>query len=565
MARCSFCLTNLFNFHRAFGALCLFALALSGAAATNQVSSISELNARISTAVPGDTIIVSNGLYATTSSIAVTKVGTAANPITIQAQTIGGVEIRGTHGFNLNSPAAYITIEGFKLTHTNSLSIGAGTSHCRFTRNTIQLSIPPTNQVSYIKISGDDAQIDYNELRNKSTLGEMLDIAGSGSQVARRLWVHHNYFHDFTSPGGNGAETIRWGLSGLSLSTGNGLCEYNLFVRCQGENEMISNKSSGNTYRYNTVLDCVGGEISQRHGNDCFYYGNYMRNTQGMRIYGDRHKIFSNYFESNSVAVNMGNGDGDVYNGAPLTSHDRPDDNVVVFNTFLNNNLHYEMGGRTGGLGSSNTVVANNIFQGGGNMASISSSAPYTGTWSNNIHWLTSSTGNMPTTGFITVNPLLVKDTNGVYHLSSGSPAINAGRGAYDYYGVYSSFSYVTNDMDGQPRDASYDIGADEFSGASITARILTITDVGPMAGLSNRPPNPKITGFNAYGGSFMLIATNGIPGSPCLIIGSPNLNLPLTQWTILATNSFDASGSIGFTNPNALNVPQSFYALRLQ
>jgi len=565
MALCSFCRTNLFNFHRAFGALYLFAVALSGAAATNQVSSISELNARISTAVPGDTIIVSNGLYATTSSIAVTKVGTAANPITIQAQTIGGVEIRGTHGFNLNSPAAYITIEGFKLTHTNSLSIGAGTSHCRFTRNTIQLSIPPTNQVSYIKISGDDAQIDYNELRNKSTLGEMLDISGSGSQVARRLWVHHNYFHDFTSPGGNGAETIRWGLSGLSLSTGNGLCEYNLFVRCQGENEMISNKSSGNTYRYNTVLDCVGGEISQRHGNDCFYYGNYMRNTQGMRIYGDRHKIFSNYFESNSVAVNMGNGDGDVYNGAPLTSHDRPDDNVVVFNTFLNNNLHYEMGGRTGGLGSSNTVVANNIFQGGGNMASISSSAPYTGTWSNNIHWLTSSTGNMPNTGFITVNPLLVKDTNGVYHLSSGSPAINAGRGAYDYYGVYSSFSYVTNDMDGQPRDASYDIGADEFSGASIAARILTITDVGPMAGLSNRPPNPKITGFNAYGGSFMLIATNGIPGWPCLIISSPNLNLPLTQWTILATNFFDASGNIGFTNANALNVPQSFYALRLQ
>src|SRR5678816_1518562 len=103
--------------------------------------------------------------------------------------------------------------------------------------------------------------------------GEMLDIAGSGSQVARRLWVHHNYFHDFTSPGGNGAETIRWGLSGLSLSTGDGLCEYNLFIRCDGENEMISNKSSGNTYRYNTVIDAR--EISQRHGNDCFYSVSY--------------------------------------------------------------------------------------------------------------------------------------------------------------------------------------------------------------------------------------------------------------------------------------------------
>ena len=330
-----------------------FFLIFSGplsSAATYQVGSISELNTRISSAVAGDTIIVSNGIYTTGSSIAVTKVGTAANPITIKAQTVGGVEIKGSHGFNLNSPAAYIIIQGFKLTHTNALSIASGTSHCRFSRNTIQLTIGPTNDISFINISGDDAEIDHNEMRNKSTLGEMLDIAGSGSQVARRLWVHHNYFHDFTSPGGNGAETIRWGLSGLSLSTGNGLCEYNLFVRCEGENEMISNKSSGNTYRYNTVLDCDGGEISQRHGNDCYYYGNYMRNTQGMRIYGDRHKIFSNYFESNSVAVNMGNGDGDVYNGDALTSHDRPDDNIVVFNTFVNNDTHYEMGGRPSGL-----------------------------------------------------------------------------------------------------------------------------------------------------------------------------------------------------------------------
>src|SRR5205809_3756066 len=141
---------------------CLFAAAVSAAAATYQVSSISELNSRIASAVAGDTIIVSNGVYTTTSSIAVTKVGAAANPIIIQAQTIGGVEIRGSHGFNLNSPAAYITVQGFKFTHTNALSIGTGTSHCRFTRNTIELSIPPTNDISYINISGDDAQIDYN-------------------------------------------------------------------------------------------------------------------------------------------------------------------------------------------------------------------------------------------------------------------------------------------------------------------------------------------------------------------------------------------------------------------
>ena len=457
---------------------------LSCSAATYFVSSISELQSRINAAAAGDIIVVRDGLYTTSASISINRVGTAANPILIQAETIGGSEIAGTSGFHFDSPAAYVTVQGFRFTHEGNISIASGTSHCRLTRNDIALAIPAGSDVSYININGDDVEIDHNELRNKSTLGEMLDVAGSGSQVARRLWVHHNYFHDFVSPGGNGAETIRLGLSGLSLSTGNALVEYNLFVRCNGENEMISNKSSGNTYRYNTVVDCPGGEISQRHGNDCLYYGNYMRNTQGMRIYGDRHKIFSNYFESNSIGVNMGNGDGDVYNGAPLTSHDRPDDNVVVYNTFIGNSTHYQMGGRTGGLGSSNTVVANNIFFGGGNMAGISSSAPYTGTWSNNFRWQTSSAGNMPASGYTNVNPNLAKDAAGIFHIQAGSPAINTGVGSYDFYGVFAPYTYVSTDMDGQPRDANRDVGADEISTAAVTAHFLTTNDVGPNSGV---------------------------------------------------------------------------------
>ncbi len=468
--------------------------ALTLSAATINVNSISSLQSAINSANAGDTIVMANGSYSISSTLNIARAGTTAAPITIKAASVGGVTISGSAGISFASPAANVILDGFVLTHSGSINIPSSVNHIHITRNVIQLNIAAGADVSYINISGDDVEIARNELRNKSTLGEMLDIAGSGSQVARRLWVHHNYFHDFTSPGGNGAETIRWGLSGLSLSTGDGLCEYNLFVRCEGENEMISNKSSGNTYRYNTVQDCVGGEMSQRHGNNNLYYGNYVRNSSGFRIYGDQNQVFSNYVEACDKGINIGNGDGEVENGAALTSHDKPDGTVIVFNTIVNCTTGYVMNGRTGGLGADSTTFANNIIQGGTTAVDIDTGSPYSNpTWSGNIIWNAGSIGNIPSSGYSNVNPLLVADASGIFHLGSGSPAIGTATGTY---------TGVTVDMDGQPRPSSgKDKGADEVSSAPVTAFLLTTSDVGPNSGGTVAAPS-----FSPAAGTF----TNG-------------------------------------------------------
>jgi poly(beta-D-mannuronate) lyase len=493
-----------------FALLLGLALALAASAATTSVNSLSALQTAINSAVAGDEIVVQNGTYTSTAAITINRVGEPGSPILIRAESVGGVTIGGSAGFRFASPAGYVTVQGFVFTHAGSINMPSGTHHLRLTRNVIQLTIPAGSDVSYVNISGNDIEIDYNELRNKTTLGNMLDITGSGSQVARRLWVHHNYFHDFTSPGGNGAETVRWGLSGLSLSTGDGLCEYNLFVRCTGENEMISNKSSGNTFRYNTVLDSPGGEISQRHGDNCYYYGNYMRNTSGIRIYGDNHQVFSNYIVNSSKGIDMGNGDGDVRAGSPLTAHDRPDNCVVVFNTLINNNVHYQMGGRTNGLGATNTTFANNIMQGGTTSVSISGSAPYTNpVWGGNIVWNVTNGGgsSMPAGTYTIVNPMLVVDANGIFHLDASSPAIDAAVGTYPE---------VTADQDGQPRpETGKDIGADEVSSAAITARILTPADVGPTAGLILPPAAPTFSlPSDVYSGPQSISLATVTPGA---------------------------------------------------
>src|SRR5262245_23961627 len=122
----------------------------SAAAATYRVASIPEFVSRISNAVAGDTIIVRNGVYSNTAPINIFSAGKKAKPIVIRPESICGAEIKGTHGFNFVEPAAYVTVEGFKFTHSGGININSGTSHCRLSRNTIELAIPPNAKVPYV-------------------------------------------------------------------------------------------------------------------------------------------------------------------------------------------------------------------------------------------------------------------------------------------------------------------------------------------------------------------------------------------------------------------------------
>ncbi|WP_143773924.1 chondroitinase-B domain-containing protein [Niastella vici] len=443
----------------------LYILPATLTAATVTVTSLSALQTVINNAAAGDIIILANGTYTASADINVSKQGTATAPITIQAQTIGGAIIGGTNGFNIVSPAKYIIIKGFKFTHSASqATMASGTSFCRWTRNIFETPGEGEN----LLLNGNDHEVDYNTFQHKNALGRFIAVRGSGSQIAQRLHIHHNYFFDQQPQTGNGAETLQFGLSGYSLSSSNSIVEYNLFEQCEGENEMISVKASAVTIRYNTIRDCPA-QFTLRHGNHNVVYGNYFINTPGIRIFGDDHIIFSNHFENCDPAINIGNGDGEVADGDALTVHDRPDRCVIVFNTLVNNPSNYVQSGRTNGLGATSTTFANNIIQGGGAAASIA--GPYTGAvWSGNIIYQTNGAGAMPSSGYTSVNPLLARNATGTFHLQSGSPAIGAATGTY---------SAVTVDMDGQSRTSPLDVGADETSTAPVIAQILSTGMVG--------------------------------------------------------------------------------------
>ncbi len=388
----------------ATAAIVLVALPHPADAAVKKAVSIAALQTLIATAAPGDVIAVQNGVYTTDAPITVACAGTAEQPIVIMVAAVGGVEIRGTDGFAVVPPAAYVEIRGFVFTHAGDRAvIEPGASHVRIVRNTFHCA----GAGAYLTVSGDDCEVAYNAFRDKATKGNMLSVTGAGSQVARRLWVHHNHFHDFASAHVNGAETIRFGLSGLSMSRGDGRVEDNLFERCCGENELISNKSGGNTYRFNTFLDSPGGQLTLRHGNDCVVYGNVFRGTDGLRFFGDRHRIFGNYFEGNTLGFTIGNGDGEVANGAKLTSHDRPDGCVVSFNVLIDDGTPFRMLPRNpGGLGATHTTISHNVVVGGGLAARIEG-PNVDAVWKDNVLWTTEGSSDVPDSGFATRDPVL--------------------------------------------------------------------------------------------------------------------------------------------------------------
>jgi poly(beta-D-mannuronate) lyase len=388
--------------------LCLVFAGSSSAGVTmkarHEVRSLAALQARIDAARAGDVITVKNGTYAATVPLTVRVQGAPKKPIRIVAESVGGVTITGSDGFEVVGPATHIVIDGFTFTHAaGRTQIRPGATHIQFTRNLFEA----TGDGAYLTVAGDDAEIDRNEFRNKRTLGNMIDVRGAGSQVAQRVHIHHNYFHDFTSPGPgtNGAETIRFGLSGLSMSKGLGTIEHNLFVRCVGENEMLSIKSGSNIIQDNTLIDSPGAQLTLRHGNENIVRRNYLRGTDGIRIFGDRNRVDSNYLEGNTGAIQIGNGGAEVADGAPLTSHDRPDDSYITSNVLVNNTRNIFMTARVKGLGATRTTIAHNIIQGGGPAAAIEGPLPGA-IWRDNTVWDTPA-GLMPEEGFSKKKPVI--------------------------------------------------------------------------------------------------------------------------------------------------------------
>ncbi|WP_020579272.1 polysaccharide lyase 6 family protein [Actinopolymorpha alba] len=443
------------------------------AATTVRVRSLADLQAAIDTAGPGDRIELNNGTYTASAPIRISgKSGLPGAPLTIAAQEVGRVTITGTAGFTIDA-SEYVTLDGFRLTHSSTLRVPANSHHIRFTRNHIELTAAAAGN-HWLNIDGNNCEIGYNTFTNRYNQGVWVSIAGPSDGIAQHTWIHHNFFYNHRFDGSNGGEPIRLGLSHKQSYSAYAVIEHNLFEKVDGDPEAISVKSRDNIVQFNTIVDSVGS-IVLRHGHRNRVEGNILLGGRsGIRFYGKDHVIVNNLV-SGSTGTGLAVGSGNIEEDTASTGNEQVDRVLIAFNTFAGNATSVA-GEAQRPLGPRDCVVANNIITGSGAQLITLPQGSQGFRWEGNILH-SAPAGDIPEGGYRAVDPRLVEDRYAMPRIGASSPAVNAAVGSYPT---------VTLDIDLRARSGVKDVGADELSDGPLR-RPLTRADVGPHA----RPKRP--------------------------------------------------------------------------
>ncbi|NQV40809.1 MAG: T9SS type A sorting domain-containing protein [Candidatus Marinimicrobia bacterium] len=470
--------------------LTVFIFAFSATAAIIPVSSALDIQNAMSGLSPGDTMLMGNGIW-TDQHISFHAEGTEQAPIVLRAETPGQVVLTGNS--YLFFSGSYIIIDG--LNFSEGYSTGNGViefrrsgiraNNCRLTNTTIFNYNPSSIGTNYkwVSMYGQNNQVDHCYFAGKSHDGATFVIWLSEEQDRdNHHIIEYNYFGYRPPLGFNGGETIRIGTSTWSMTNSRSIVRHNVFERCDGEIEIISNKSCENVYFNNTFIDNEG-TLTLRHGNRClvegnFFFGEGNDEAGGVRIIGADHTIINNYFhglQGNGYrsAITMVKGVED----SPLNRYFQVENSLIAYNTIIDCRQSILMG-----YGSSsdqtlppiNNTIANNAVYANSRPVFYTGDAeglPLGTIFLQNI--VIGSALGIPDTsdGIIWQDPQFDFFTEALARPAAGSPLIGQAA-ALDYD--------VDTDMDGQSRGVSRDIGADQVSNDPVLYTPLAAEDVGP-------------------------------------------------------------------------------------
>lgn len=465
----------------------IFSFTVAGAEAeTFNVSSADDIETAMESALPGDSLIMSNGVWSD-QEIDFSGIGAAGNPITLRPQTPGGVVLTGVSQLRISGD--HLVVDGLHFldgTIENSDHVvqfrgplGEATNS-RFTNSVIESYSGPdlNDKYPYVSLYGQTNRVDHNRFLDQQNIGPQIVawLDESSAPISAFHRIDSNHFGDRPQGWDNGFETIRLGDSETSGVDAHILVENNLFERVDGEIEIISSKSNFNTFRYNTFRESAG-TLTLRHGNantveGNFFLGEGREGSGGIRVVGEDHVIVNNYIadidDEADAAISFAAG----IPNSQLNGYQQVKNTLVAHNTIVNVSgsavtFDWGIGSRGRSLLPQNLTIRGNLLAGSdGPIFEGSEGTGYV--YEDNIaHG--APLGISPRPGILEVDPQLVQDSEGLWRPSATSPAIDGAAAS----------GFPVDDMDGQARIGLYDIGADEFSVAQIVRKPLTVSTVG--------------------------------------------------------------------------------------
>jgi hypothetical protein len=231
------------------------------------VSDAAQLTLALSSAQPGNRIVLADGIY--DGDFTLTRAGTQEQPILVEAARTLGATIAG----HFTAKAADVALVGLNVT----LGIDLSGDRARASRCKVDGSgLEPPLQIS----GGTGVVVEFCELTNFGGRGLQIEGGARGPRIYRN-WVHGQY--------GSDSEAVAAIIAGVGKGTSaTPIAAHILENRVEGlsARQAIETKSSGNRIERNTVVGATKpADVLVRHGLDNVFVGNWIEN--GRLLVGD--------------------------------------------------------------------------------------------------------------------------------------------------------------------------------------------------------------------------------------------------------------------------------------
>jgi len=334
--------------HKILIVVCFSLFSLFASGRTTRVNDAEGFNKEVKSLLAGDSIILTNGIWKDAQLIFKGK-GEEDRYISLVAETPGKVILEGTSSLQLSGE--WLWVSGLVFTHGNTpkktvIDFRTGSKEYAYNSVLSNCVIDKYNQPAktvadhWVELWGKNNRVEYCYFGGKTNEGTTLVIwPNDSNSINNHHLVQYNYFGARPTLGVNGGETIRIGTSDVCTNVSASVVRNNYFERCNGEVEIISNKSCDNQYLNNTFFECEG-TLTLRHGNHAtvagnWFIGNNRKNTGGVRIINEGHRIYNNvFYQLRGVEFFSALSIMNAIPNSPSNGYAPVKDVIVAYNTF---------------------------------------------------------------------------------------------------------------------------------------------------------------------------------------------------------------------------------------